>query len=116
MDESIEVKSLTIAPGVIETIVALAVAEVDGVAALGSRTSPGGIISSLGKKHATSGILIYEEDAQVIVDVHVQVFYGYRLLDIAEQIRASVADALEGQANIEVAAVHVTIDAIQFSG
>ena len=116
MDESIDIKSLTIAPGVIETIIALAITEVDGVATVGVRPSPGGVIAALGKKHATSGIVIYEDDEQVIVDVHVQVFYGYRLLDIAEQIRSSVTNALKAQANIDAAAVNVTIDAIQFSG
>jgi len=109
-------RSLTIAPGVIETIVALSIAQVDGVATVGTKPPPGGIISSRGRRHVTPGILIYEEDDQVVVDAHIQVFYGYRLPDIAAAVRSAVSDALEGQANIQVAAVNVTIDAIQFSG
>ena len=116
MDESGAAHHLTIAPGVVETIVSVAVAAVEGVASVGSRQTPSGIISAISKKCVTPGILIYEEDDQVIVDVHVQVFYGYRLPAIAESIRIAVANALESQANVEVALVNVTVDAIQFSG
>ena len=116
METSKDLCSPSIAPGVVETIVALAISEVDGVALVGVKPSPGLLISILGKKRATPGILIYEEDDQIIVDVHIQVFYGYRLGEIAEAVRSAVVDALESQANIEVAAVNVAIDAIQFSG
>ena len=114
MEANTSSRSFTIAPGVIETIVALAIAQVDGVAVVGTKPMSGGFISSRSRKHVTPGILIYEEDEQVIVDAHVQVLYGYRLPDIAYSIRGAVADALESQANIEVATVNVTIDAIQF--
>lgn len=116
MDESHDLRSLTIAPGVIETIIMLAILEVEGIAAVGSKPTAQGVFSSLGKKQVTPGIMIYEDDDQVIVDAHVQVFYGYRLTDIAESVRVAVVNALESQANIDVAAVNVTIDAIQFSG
>jgi len=116
MNENLMLRNLTIAPGVIETIVALAIAEVEGVAAVGTKQSPGGLVAALNKKQMLPGILIYEEDDQVVVDAHVQVFYGYRLPDIVESIKLAVVDALQTQASIEVSMVHVTIDAIQFSG
>ena len=116
MSENLELRNLTIAPGVVETIVSLAIAEVEGIAAVGVRQSPSGLIAALNKKQAMPGILIYEEDDQVIVDVHVQVFYGYRLAVIVENVRSAVVDAMCSQASIDVSKVNVTIDAIQFSG
>ena len=116
MDENQGLNGLTIAPGVIETIVTLAILEVDGVATVGAKASPSGIFPSFGRKNTPPGILIYSEDDEVIVDAQVQVLYGYRLYDIAEGIRTAVANALQSQANIDVASVNVTIDGIQFAG
>jgi len=115
MSDDLKSRSLTIAPGVIETIVALSIAEIEGVAMVGTKQIPSGILFSPGRKGVIPGVEVYEIDDQVVVDAHVQVFYGYRLADIAESIRAAVSDALESQVNIEVSSVNVTIDAIQFS-
>jgi uncharacterized alkaline shock family protein YloU len=106
---------IIIAPGVVETIVALAVSQVDGVAAVGAK-NPSGIISAIAKKHAVNGVLILEEDGQIAVDLHVSVFYGFKLQEIATHIREAVADALLGQACIEIAVVNITIDGIVFAG
>ena len=114
MDESNDLDGLTIAPGVIETIIMLAVLEVEGVAAVGSKPPASGVLPTLGKKQATPGITICEEGDRVVVDVCVQVCYGYRLTDIARSVRTAVVNALESQANIEASVVNVTIDAISF--
>ncbi|MCL1890607.1 MAG: Asp23/Gls24 family envelope stress response protein [Coriobacteriia bacterium] len=116
MEQYAELSGFTIAPGVIETIVGLAASEVEGVAQVGSPQTPGNLIASLSKRHPTPGIFIYGENDQVIVDVHVQVLYGYRLVSIAADIREAVADALESQVSIDVSEVNVTVDGIQFAG
>jgi uncharacterized alkaline shock family protein YloU len=114
MDEKLMNEGLTIAPGVIETIVSLSVAQVDGVARVGApRLSQGA--SARSKRHPAQGILIMaDDDEQIIVAVHVQIFYGYRLQEVAEKIRLAVADTLSGQVGIEVATVDVYVDGIQF--
>jgi uncharacterized alkaline shock family protein YloU len=115
MSDSTNDRAVIIAPGVAETIVALAVAQVDGVAVVGNK-NVSGIISSLTKKHAVQGVLILEEDGQIKVEVHLQVFYGFKLQEIAEQVRAVIADALSSQACIEITTVDITIDGIVFAG
>jgi uncharacterized alkaline shock family protein YloU len=108
-------KQVIIAPGVAETIVALAVSQLDGVASVGNR-NVAGMLGSITKKHAVSGVLILEDEGEIKVEVNIQVFYGFQLQELAEQIRAAVADALFSQACIEIASVDISIDGIVFSG
>jgi uncharacterized alkaline shock family protein YloU len=115
MDEKLMGEGLTIAPGVIETIVSLAVSQIEGVAQVGAPSLSDSFISALNRKHPAQGIVILaDDDEQITVTVHVQVFYGYRLPEVADSIRLVVADTLAGQAGIDVAAVDVFIDGIQF--
>jgi uncharacterized alkaline shock family protein YloU len=44
----------------------------------------------------------------------VHVFYGYRLHEVAENIRIAVVETLSGQVGIEATAVDVYIDGVQF--
>jgi uncharacterized alkaline shock family protein YloU len=115
MDEKLMNEGLTIAPGVVETIVSLAVAQVDGVARVGAPRLSRSFISALGKRHPAQGILIMADDEErIVVAAHVRIFYGYRLQEVADKIRLAVADTLSGQVGIEVASVDVYVDGIQF--
>ena len=106
---------LTIAPGVVETIVALAVRQIDGVAQVKAPSFSNSLASALNKKLPAQGIIIMaDDDGQITVAVHVQIYYGYCLQDVAEKIRLSVVETLEGQVGIEVASVDVFVDGIQF--
>jgi len=115
MNETIK-QEVIIAPGVAESIVALAVAQVEGVAQIGSRTSSsgGGLLSILSKKPSSANVLIFEDEGKIIVDLHVKLFYGYKLQDVAANIRTAVADALFAQAGITIDRVDITIDGIIF--
>lgn len=110
-----EKQEVIIAPGVAESIVALAIAQVDGVAQIGSKSSPsGGLLGALTKKPSGHGVLILDEEGEITVDVHLKVFYGYKLQEVAANIRVAVADALLTQACIDVNKVNVTVDGIIF--
>jgi uncharacterized alkaline shock family protein YloU len=115
MDEKLISEGLIVAPGVIETMVSLAVAQVNGVARVGAPRLSSSFISALSKRHPAQGIIILaDDDGQITVTVRVHIFYGYRLQEVAEQIRLAVADTLFGQVGIEVFAVDVCVDGIQF--
>jgi uncharacterized alkaline shock family protein YloU len=114
MDEQLNVDGLTIAPGVVETILNLAISQIDGVAVIGASRISEGVISAFNKRHNPQGITVTNEDGKAVVEVHVQVYYGFRLPDLAGQIRSVIADALKSQVGIDVAAVNVFIDGIQF--
>ncbi|MDR2108701.1 MAG: Asp23/Gls24 family envelope stress response protein [Coriobacteriales bacterium] len=109
-------QGLTIAPGVVETIISLAVQQVEGVAGLSTITAEG-VLKALRAQRPSPGVLVLaEDDGRLIVDVHLQVFYGYPLPEIAAAVRHAVADALSSQVSIQVSEVNVVIEAIQFAG
>ncbi|MCL1846606.1 MAG: Asp23/Gls24 family envelope stress response protein [Coriobacteriia bacterium] len=115
MYETITSDGVTIAPGVVETLVSYAVHEVDGVAQVKAPSISDSLISALSKKHPAQGVIITaEDDGQINIAVHVQVFYGFQLQVIAEQIRAVVIETMEMQVGVTVASVDVFVDGIQF--
>lgn len=107
---------LGIAPGVIETIVAQAAKDVDGVAGVGGPKVSGGIISTLRSRHdAPHDVeILAEDDGQLTVEVRVQAYYGYRLQEVANDIREVVFDALQAQAGVEVSCINISITGLQF--
>ncbi|MDR3137079.1 MAG: Asp23/Gls24 family envelope stress response protein [Coriobacteriales bacterium] len=108
-----QTQQVIIAPGVIETIVALAVAQVDGVASVGGR-SQSGLLSGVSKKHGVPGVLILEDEGLLKVDLRIWAYYGFQLQELAKRVRAAVADALLSQAGISIDRVDITIDGLAF--
>lgn len=114
MTDQMNVEGLSIAPNVMETIISVAAGEVDGVASLGSFATSG-LRSMIANKPSTSGIEAkMGEDGKLHVSVHVEVYYGYVLPDLAVQLRSAIAEALATQAGVEVSAVDVYVDGLQF--
>lgn len=113
----LNVDGMALAPGVVETIVSIAVAEVDGVASVGGTSAANrGIRAALGGKPTTAGIEITAgEDDTLQVSVRIDVYYGHVLPDVAAAVRQSVADAVASQVGVTVGSVDVYIDGIQFN-
>ena len=106
-------EGLAIAPGVVETIVILAVREVPGVASVGA--APSGIRSLLTFNQSTQGVVIVPEaDGTFAVDLTIRVQSGRSLNAIAEQVRTAVSDALLSQIGLEVSRVDINVNGIQF--
>lgn len=115
MTEMVTSENMTLAPGVIDTIISISATETEGVASIGSPMTSG-IRAMFTGGPSTSGIeTAYAEDGTLEVTVHVNVFYGFVLPDVAEKLRQSVVDALLLQAGIQVSRVDVYIDSIQFA-
>jgi uncharacterized alkaline shock family protein YloU len=110
----INLDGMELAPGVVETIVAVAVKEVEGVAFIGS-PKVGGFRGLFRKKPQTQGIEISITDADKLhVGIRINVYYGYVLPQVASSLRSSVADAIISQVGIAVESVDVYIDGLQF--
>lgn len=112
----LNVAGMAIAPNVVETIVSLAVKEVEGVELVEHKGNANRLIRGvLGDKGAASGVEIdTPEDDKLTIAVHVTVVYGSVLPDVAAEVRQSVADAVSTQVGIEVGAVDVYIDGVRF--
>lgn len=109
------VNGITIAPGVVETIVSLAAAEVPGVSGVGTAGPISAIAAALnaGRSVPSAGIdLSVDEDSNVSVSLTIQAFYGYRLADVAGKVRVAVADALKAQIGADTVSVDIYVDAL----
>ena len=117
IDQGYVIDGITIAPGVVETIISLAAAEVPGVAGVGTAGAISTIRSAFNAGNAipTNGIRIEPlGDKQVAVTISIQAYYGYRLVEIAENVRKAIVDALAAQIGVTVTSVDVHVDALSF--
>lgn len=111
----LNVDGMALAPGVVETIVSIAVGEVEGVACIGPSTTSG-LRSMFGSKPTTQGIEIaVDDDDKLQISIRVDVYYGFVLPDLAANIRQAISDAVTSQVGIPVGAVDVYIDGMQFA-
>lgn len=111
----LNIDGLAIAPGVVETIISLAARDVDGVVSVGDPATSGLRTLIGGGKPSTQGVEVEAgENGELHVEVHVHVKNGRVLPDVAANIRQSVADAINTQVGVQVSAVDVFIDGIQF--
>lgn len=115
MSDEIRLEGLGIAPGVLDTIVTLAVEGVEGIAAVGA---PGiaGLVQKGSRKGTQRAVdVTVSEDGQVSVTAHVQVEYGRNLRDVGRAVQAAVVDAVASQVGVDVVSVDVYVDAVVFS-
>lgn len=107
-------EGLTIAPGVIETILAQTVLSIDGVAKVGTPKPTDGLLGAGRRRNPAQGVLLTADGGSITVAVHVSVYFGHRLQEVADQVRLAVAEVLEGQIGVTAAAVDVYVDGIAF--
>ncbi len=115
MMKDLNIDGMSLASGVVETIISITANEVEGVASVGSYTASG-IRAKLMAKPSTSGIEVdADADGKLLITLHIEVFHGYVLPELAAQLRQAIADALLVQVGLEVACVDIYIDGIQFA-
>lgn len=114
MKESFSTNSMTIAPGVVDRVIALAAEEVEGVAVVSSYVS-GGLISQLISRARREAITAtITEDGKLDCRVHLFVFYGYDIPEVAEKVRQNIADAVLLQTGLVVKSVDVCVEGVEF--
>ncbi|MBS3957635.1 MAG: Asp23/Gls24 family envelope stress response protein [Clostridiales bacterium] len=111
MSEEIRLPGLTIAPSVLDTIITLAVNQVEGVAFASSGQGLGGLVNrAAGKAVEVSSA----EDGAVTVSVHITVRYGMPIHTVARTVQEAVADSIRSQVGTKVDSVDVYVDGIEF--
>lgn len=115
MKDALTSQNMTLAPGVIDTIISIAASEVEGIAFVGGRVENS--FKWFGShRPPTSGIeSAFDEDGKLHVVIHVEVDYGYVLSELADNLRKAISDALLVQVGVEVASVDIFMDGIQFN-
>lgn len=97
-----------IADDVVAVIAGLATTEVDGVASMAGNITKE-IIAKLGMKNLSKGVKVSMEDGVAVVDVAINIEYGYNIPNVCEAVQDKVKVAIENMTGLKVSAVNVTI-------
>ena len=101
--------NVMISEDVVATIVAYALAEVEGVGSLGVK--PGIGVADFGaKKHWGKSLkILIAEDNTVAIEVSIMVSYNYSVVDVAKEIQNAVTSNVESTTGAKVTNVHVNV-------
>ncbi|MBQ9690953.1 MAG: Asp23/Gls24 family envelope stress response protein [Eggerthellaceae bacterium] len=115
MGAELHVEGLGLAPGVLETIISLAAKEVEGVSSVGSSSLQSLRSRFTGEKKTQAVDVAMNDEDGIVVAVHLNVFYGFVIPEVADGVRVSVAHAISDQIGFDVASVDVFVDGIDFA-
>ncbi len=101
--------NVMISEDVIATIVANALAEVDGIGSLGSKPGIGIADFAIKKNWSKSLKIMIAEDNSVAIDCSVMVAYGNSVVDVAAAVQQNVTSNVESMTGIKVSGVNVNI-------
>ena len=109
----LRLEGMALAEGVVETIVGIAMQNIEGVSAVSPMQ---GILGALGQKAPAPAIEVSANDNNTLsVAVHIEAVYGHALPEVASRVRQAISDAVLTQVGVEVSSVDVYIDGIQFA-
>ncbi|SFG37426.1 Uncharacterized conserved protein YloU, alkaline shock protein (Asp23) family [Lachnospiraceae bacterium C7] len=103
-----------VADEVVAIIAGLATTEVEGVSSMaGNITNE--IVSKLGMKNLSKGIVVEVLDEEVKVDVAININYGYSIPEVSKNVQDKVKSAVENMTGLKVAVVNVRIASVDMS-
>ena len=110
-----QVGDVRIADEVVVIIAGLATTEVEGVSSMaGNITNE--IVSKLGMKNLSKGILVEVMENEVKVDVAINIAYGYSIPEVSAKVQDKVKSAIENMTGLTVAVVNVRIASVDMAG
>lgn len=104
--------AVTIAPGVILTIVQIAALNVEGVCGMGS--TPGSVDRWLRRTTAHDGVRLSLEDDGVRVDIYLLADATRGLFETSKAVQQAVSRTIKEYVGMDVLAVNVHIDDVEF--
>lgn len=113
--KSDQVGDVRVADEVVAIIAGLATTEVEGVSSMaGNITNE--IVSKLGMKNLSKGILAEVMENEVKVDVAINISYGYSIPEVSSKVQDKVKTAIENMTGLNVAVVNVRIASVDMAG
>ncbi|SER51569.1 Asp23/Gls24 family envelope stress response protein [Lachnobacterium bovis] len=113
MKES-EAGEVRVADEVVAIIAGLATTEVEGVSSMaGNITNE--IVSKLGMKNLSKGIVVEVLEEEVKVDVAINIAYGYSIPEVSKNVQDKVKSAVENMTGLTVAEINVRIASVDMS-
>ena len=74
------------------------------------------IVSKLGMKNLSKGILVEVMENEVKVDVAINISYGYSIPEVSSKVQDKVKTAIENMTGLNVAVVNVRIVSVDMAG
>ena len=112
--KSDQVGDVRVADEVVAIIAGVATTEVEGVSSMaGNITNE--IVSKLGMKNLSKGILVEVMENEVKVDVAINIAYGYSIPDVSAKVQDKVKSAIENMTGLTVAVVNVRIASVDMA-
>ncbi len=109
--KSNQLGEVKIADEVVAIIAGLATTEVDGVSSMaGNITNE--IVSRLGMKNLSKGIMVEVLDDEVKVDVAINIDYGYSIPEVSSKVQEKIKTTIENMTGLTVAVVNVRIASV----
>jgi uncharacterized alkaline shock family protein YloU len=105
---------LKITQEAIHSIAAKITLEVEGVAGFATGLLEG-FTEMVGKRNPNKGVRIEIKNQTVSLDLHVIIYFGYRIPVVARLIQKSVKNAIEEMTEFHVLAVNVLVQGIDFN-
>ena len=110
--KSDQVGDVRVADEVVAIIAGLATTEVEGVSSMaGNITNE--IVSKLGMKNLSKGILVEVMENEVKVDVAINISYGYSIPEVSSKVQDKVKTAIENMTGLEVADVNIRVAGVE---
>lgn len=110
----------TIAEQVVQKVAGIACREVMGVHAMGSAGRR--MLSSLTERipgsstNVSGGVSVEKGERQTAIDVSIIVEYGFSVVEVANEIRKNIIEAVEYATGLEVVEVNVAISDVHLPG
>lgn len=101
--------NVMISEDVVATIVAHALAEVEGVGSLGTKPGIGVADFSSKKNWGKSLKILIAEDNTLTIDCTVMISFGYSVVDVASAVQSAITTNLESMTGVKVNEVNVSI-------
>lgn len=107
LDEG-NIGEVRIADEVVAIIAGLAATEVEGVSSMaGNITNE--LVGKLGMKNLAKGVKVQVSPEAVVVDMAINMEYGYNIPKTSEQVQDKVKSAIENMTGLSVAEVNIRI-------
>ena len=99
---------IVIAPRVLEKIIAIATAKVDGVHSFSNKS----VSDTLSKLSLGRGVYLRNVDEKLTVDIYLYLEYGVKVPKVAMTIQKAVKDAVYNMADVELDVVNIHVTGI----
>lgn len=103
-----DIGEVKIADEVIAIIAGLAASEVKGVASMAGNATRD-LIEKLGVRSLSKGVKVTVEDRKILVDINVNLRYGYNVPETSSEIQEKVKTTVETMTGMEVTGVNIKI-------